>query len=342
MEGQFIPGTTIPTSAVQWISKADLTTATTVVNAQILTNKQRNQFISFGQDWAVMLMDSERQDMTNPTEDINQISMIDGVAFAIGAAGETTAVTEGERAVPSFSRAQLTAQEFLLQIRLTKRWLMQNIAKAKGNEAVHAECSRAFWWALENAAWFGDTGGSNPAGWGNRLGTTINGWRQQATTNTYDHGGAVPNALLYHNLIITLPTRYRTPNWTKRFKFYMHTNIVERYAYNIQNRLTNLGDGFLMRDDKVFYRGIEFVPAACMPVNIAGTGDASAYGSTTTDVLLCEPRNKVFGMLQNVEVFTHPETDGRIIYNTYSAYIDVAYAMEAAVVRAYNVRNAIA
>lgn len=336
-----IPGTNIDTDQVRLVEKADLLTTTATAAAQVLTNKQREQFISFGQDVAVMLLDSTRQNMTNPTEDINQISMVDGVAHVVGAAGEITAVTAAERAVPTFTRAQLDWQEYLLQIRISRRWIESNIAKERGQDQVHEECGKALWWALENAAWFGESGGSNPSGWGNRLGTLADGWRIQSTTNTYDHGGGIPNALLFHNAILTLPTRYRTPGWEQRYTFYMHPDILERFVYALQTRLTGLGDQFMISDRGVSYRGVIFTGAACMPVNIAGTGAASAYTASTTDILLCEPKNKVWGLGRDINVFTHPETDGRIFYHTYSVLMDVVFALEAAVVRCFNVRNAV-
>lgn len=324
----------------QFVSKADLRTDTGTAATHQMNATQSDEFIDMGMDAAVLIKDSHVQPMDAQTEDINQLDL-DGLASTIGASDEVTEVTAAERALNTFTRAQLDAQEFLLQGRISRSWVESNVAKNRGREQVHQQFSNGFLWGLENAAWRGDTTGSNPSGWGNRLGTTIDGWRSQSTTYTYDHGGAVPNRLLCHEMIQALPTKYRQGDWKKKYVFYMHPDSLEDLRYSVETRETNAADGLLLRDDVLRFRGIPFKEAAAFQTNITGTGAASGLGANTTEVLLCEPKNKVAGYHREVFVYQATSFDGRIFYITYSVRFDVAFIREPAVVRGYNVKNAI-
>jgi hypothetical protein len=320
------------------VEKADLVTTTATAAAQVMNATQASEFLSLGMEEAVLIKDSEIRPMVSSTEDINQIT-IDGLGSVIGATDEVTAVTAAQRAVPSFSRAQLDVREFLLQGRISRSWVESNIAKERGREQVPEEFAKAFVWGLENAAWRGDTSGSNPSGWGDNLGTTIDGWRGQATTTTDDHGGGVPNTLLFHSLLTTLPVKHRTGNWKDRYRFYCHPDLIEQFWYVVEARATNAGDRFLLKDGTLYFRGVAFVGAPCFQQDITGTGAASGLGANTQEVLLCEPQNKVVGYHRNIFVYKDTSEDGRIFYTTYSVRADVAFKDENKVVKATNVKN---
>jgi hypothetical protein len=283
----------------QFISKADLMTTTTTATDHQMNATQSDEFIDMGMERATLIKDSHIQPMDAQTEDINQLEL-DGLASTFGATDEVTEPTAAQRAVPTFSKADLDAQEFLLQGRIARSWVESNIAKNRGREQVHEQFAKGFLWGLENAAWRGNTSGSNPAGWGDNLGTTIDGWRTQATTYTYDHGGGVPNRLLCHEMIQALPVKYRQDDYKKRYVFYCHHDILEDLRYSVETRETDAADGLLLRDDVLKFRGIPFKEAACFQTNITGTGAASGLGANTTELLLCEPKNKVAGYQRGV------------------------------------------
>jgi hypothetical protein len=301
---------------------------------------QARQFIDLGVDRAVLVKDSSIVEMDAPTMDIGTLT-VDGLAGTIGADTDYTAVAAAERSVPSFSGSTLTSGEFVLQGRISKAWVESNIAKEEGRRQVHQAFSRGFMWALENAGWRGDTAGSNPSGWGNRLGTKINGWRKLQSTYTVDHGGGVPNRLLFHNCILQLPTKYRDEGWEDRFVFYVHPDVVQYYKYILEARETNAGDGFLLSKGTVSFRGVKLVPAACLQANMTGVGLATGLGDDCTEILLCEPKNKVVGYHADISVYRATDFDGRIEYITYRARFAVGFYNETATVYGWNIKTAV-
>ena len=317
-------------------------TDTASTTYSLLNAEQMGEFRSLvPADQNVMSSDARFINVKGPQLDIANINMTNGKF--VGGIGSRTRVDAGDEASVTFGGVSLAPKPFEARLTVeTTRLPNWNIAGAGLAAQLDTIFATFYFNQLEDVFINSDTAGSDPAGYGTGSLTTIDGWIATALANchVYDHGAAYVNALLFENLLLQLPVKWRANAAARsRFKFYVPSDIESAYQFWLAQRSTPLGDMRLTQDGAVAYKGIELVGVPSLGIDEAGILTRAAYAEAggMAYIILCEPSNKIVGFNPEMRVFKHPRDDGKEDYvNIYGEY-DCGYEVEDAVAIAANV-----
>lgn len=244
---------------------------------------------------------------------------------------ENTALSVGDRAVPTTETVTLTTFEVMAEVRISYDALEDQIERAainannpNGPSTVPASggikdtiitlmAERAAS-DLEELLINGDTGS------GDAYLALVDGLLVQATSNVFDQSSAAIDRTMFANGLITMPDQYKRdrPN----MRNYVSTTREIQYQDHLAGRETALGDARITTTGPVFGHGVPVSPVALMP---------------DTSGLLVNPQNIIWGIQRQISVEVDKDISARNFKMVLTMRCDFKYEEEEAVVKYINV-----
>jgi hypothetical protein len=273
------------------LKKADLVLSD-IASAGVLNPEQSDQFIQGLIDSPTLLNSCRVVGMTSPVQDINKIGLGSRI---MRAAVENTALAEGDRSKPSFSKVTLTAKEVMAEIDIPYAVMEDNIERALAATNDDPNAARGGLHStivnligaraaldLEELALLGDT--SNGA---DAYLALFNGWLKLASVNghTVDLSNATISKNMFKLGVQAMPDKYL--RYRLAMAHYISVDQETEYRDQLSDRGTNLGDQMTTGLNPVYAFGSRVLSASMMP-NSKG--------------LFCNPLNLIFGIHRDISM----------------------------------------
>lgn len=292
-------------------------------------------------DQNVMTADARFINVKGPELDMPNINIVNGQF--VGGLGSRTIVPLAHEVTPVFGGIKLNPEPFEARLTFeTTRLPLWNIAGSALEGQMDTLLATYYFNQMEDVFINSDSGGSDPAGYGDGSLTTIDGWiaKALASSHVLDHGAGYVNAVLFENLLAQLPVKWRANAAARaRFVFYVPSDVEAAYHFWLTQRSTPMGDLMLGSDGELRYKGIKLVGVPAMPIDADGILSRVAYAANggMSYVILCEPSNKVVGYNPEMRAFKHPRDDGKETYINLWGEYDCGFEVVDAVAIAANV-----
>lgn len=141
-----------------------------------------------------------------------------------------------------------------------------------------------------------------------------------AVSNIVNQNSAPINHMLFAQMIKQLPVQYRAN--IGNYKFYVNSNVELDYRAQLAQRNTALGDGMLTGTTPVAIMGVPMVRCGFLP---------------TSNIILTDPRNILFGTQRRFRLATERYEEMRMIHIVVTMRIGQTVEDEKAMVKATNV-----
>jgi len=296
------------------IQKADFLLAD-LAPGGLLNTAQADRFIQLAIDSAVVMPNMTRVDMNAPKEAREKIRY---GSRALRKGTEASSLMVGQRAKPSTSKVELSAELVRAETRLSFETLEDSIERGQFEQTVRESLVDRLTLDLEDLAFNGDTTSTDD------LLKTLNGFLVQAATNIALGGGATMQRSVLKDSLKTMPSEFRRDK--RSLRFYSADEAVIDYHDHIGDRATPLGDTHVSGPTTGPYQGIEVEGVPVFPTTL-GTG------SNETVSLLLDPANMLFGVWRNIRMDTDRDITAGVYIIVMTARIDFKFAHEPAVVK---------
>lgn len=316
----------------------------------LLRPEQSDRFIDYMVDATVLMPQVRTVRMNRDVQDIDKINV--GRRILRGA---SEAVDDGINVGVRFTKISLTSSKFRADWELSRDVLEDNLEGAALEDHIARLLTQQIGQDLEDLAINGDKDSSDP------LLHHLDGWEKRGTTDghTVDHAGGYYTDAVLAQMIRKMPRQYMQRRTNLRF--FAGSDIVQAHldkvgelaaqAQNFDPR-AELGNDNSVAIGPYGYSlmgkgGIRLVDVPLMGAYDVDTGVEDDEGTTGVDesvaeggsIWLTDPKNLVFGVRREVEVFREfkPKKDAV----EFTVYTRVAAAVEehAAFVVATNVRS---
>ena len=221
----------------------------------------------------------------------------------LASTGDQSGITfAGRNLVPENFRMMLQVSELTFQeINLEKYGIDQTLT-----EMLVQECANA----IEEMASRSVAGGANPSGYGTGHLTVMDGFPELfGDGNVYDHAGGDINTVLFREMWLSIPTKWRGPS-KKAWRFYVHDDVMTMLHDLVANRPTGGGDRWLESEDGITTPfGVPCVSCNWLDTELAGTLTRSKSSAKYTHVLLAQPSNLFVGYRPKMRVLVHPNDE---------------------------------
>lgn len=246
--------------------------------------------------------------------------------------GATEAVDTGENQGVVFSKISMTTKKLRLDWELSSETLEDNIEGESLEDHIARLMASQAGNDLEDLAINGDVTSSDP------LLKVFNGWRkvaldgnEEGAAHVLSHGGSTVNRALFNRALKAMPRKFMAnrPN----LRFLTGSGVIQDYLYSLSdnnsgNYIEAVGNGIISGGDVVptgpagFSTGQAFgirlqeVPKFSDEYAGSYSGGTSAEHS---DVWLVDPRNLIWGVKREIQVFREfkPKKD-TIEYTVYT------------------------
>lgn len=307
----------------EFVRRSDLVLSDLNTNGGLLSIEQNNQFIRNLTDQDTILRLARTVPMDAPVQRINKIGFNSNIMkpasqdrAASSAVHSGRRLTEAHRSKPTTSYVTLTTSEVMAQVNLGYEVLEDNIERGQLQNTILALLSAKISEELEKLFLqgdFGATAGADP--WLD----VMEGVLQLATGHTYDAAGAPISANIFNAAFKQLPTKYRANRGALRWLSAMDTESDYRLA--VASRQTGLGDAILTGTTPLPVLGTPMVGAAFMP---------------TSNILLTNPQNLLFGVQRNIRLETDRDITSREILIVVTMRIAIGIEENDALVKVTN------
>ncbi len=301
------------------LAKADLALSNLTTDGGLLQPEQAAKFIRLMITESVLLPYVTVDPMKSFKKTIEKIRF----GSRILRAGESaTALPVADRAKPDTSKVQLDVKLFKAEVRLDNEVLEDSIERGELKGTIMELMAERIATDTEELVIQGDTASSDV------FLAQFDGLLKQATSHTFDAGGVKLTKSVLRDAMRAMPTEFRK---NKRSMKYMTSSNAEiDYRDSLSDRATPMGDAKLENDAPVNYGGINVLGIPLFPEN-QGTG------TNMTSVVLADPKNINLGVLRSIKVETDKNISEGVLIIVATMRMDMKYAHEPAVVKAYNI-----
>lgn len=272
------------------VEKATFTSGTDLASGGLLAPQQAAKLIRLIKYPPTMLREARLVAMRGPTERIDRVTFASRILHK---ATEATALGAASQARPTMSKLELTAKEFVAEVRLSYDALQDSTEGGRNVRGNQFENTVLMLMAgqlaidIEEILLLSDTGSATTDY------TAFNGWLKLAQdTNSYNHSGAAVNKAFFKNVLLTMPKAYRRNK--QALRFFISPNMDVEWADEQADRVTITGDAVPWGDKQPTRAyGIPTVAVGSMP-------EESGSSSNLGKVLLTHPKNIVAGIWRNI------------------------------------------
>jgi Phage capsid family len=235
---------------------------------------------------------------------------------------EAVALPVADRAKPDLFRVELNAQLFKAEIRLNNETLEDSIERDQLRQTIMELMAERIATDTHELVINGDTASVDP------FLAQFSGILKQATSHTFDAGGVKLNKGILRDTLRAMPTEFRKNK--KALKFLTSSNAELDFRDTLSDRATVMGDDMLENERPVQYSGVNVVPVPLFPEN-------QGAGLNTTSVVLTDPKNINVGIWRQIRIETDKLVSEGVLIVVLTTRIDMKYAHEPAVTKAFNV-----
>lgn len=298
----------------QIIEKADFLLAQ-LSNGGLMNAAQADELIRLAIDQAVALPLMSRVDMRAPKELKEKIRY---GSRALRKATEATALSVADRSRPDTSKVELDAQSVIAETRLSFETIRDSIERDRFEDTVKEALAERVSLDLEDLAFNGDTSSSDS------LLKTLDGFREQTTSNTVAGGSSSLDRALLKSTLKTMPSEFRRDR--RALRYFTADEAAIDYHDSIGDRATALGDEHVVSSQTRPYADIPVEGVPVFPTDLGG-------GSDETDMILTDPGNMLFGVWKEMMLDTQRDVPSRVLIIVLEARVDFKYAEETAAVK---------
>lgn len=311
--------TTPVTDNREILQKADLALAELTSGAGVLQPAQAAKFMRILIDEAVLLSMATVVPMRSPIQLIEKIRFGSRV---LRPGQEATALALADRSAPDLSKVELNAKLYKAEVRLSDEILEDSIERAALRQTIMQLMGERIALDIDELVANGDTGSADP------FLATVDGIREQATSNVVAAGGVATNKAIFRDMLKTMPSEFLR---NKRAMWFF-TSVDSEFDYrdSLADRGTVLGDRLLESDAAVMYSGVRVMSVPVFPEDLG-------VGTNETEMLLVDPKNINVGMWRRITVQTDQDISEGVLKIVATLRMDVKYAEETAVVKATGV-----
>jgi HK97 family phage major capsid protein len=268
------------------MTKADMQIADLIADGGYLQEEQATAFVVNLIKAAVMLPMITVQPLRSHTKIIDKVGL-NGRVLRPGTSGH--AVPPGDRAKPVTAHTTLETRLMKGEIRLNDEVLEDQIEGGQFKTTVMNMMSDQVALDMDELAVNGDTTSADP------FLAQFDGMLVGAGVHTVN-AGTVPLSKSHLKAAInSMPSQYNRNRAAQRF---LTSERAENdYRDYLADRATVLGDTMIQQDSPVRYGNRPILPIPMFPDNLGG-------GHNCTNVLLCDPKNAVWGVWRRVRVET--------------------------------------
>lgn len=298
----------------QIIEKADFLLAQ-LSNGGLMNAAQADELIRLAIDQAVALPLMSRVDMRAPKELKEKIRY---GSRALRKATEATALSVADRSRPDTSKVELDAQSVIAETRLSFETIRDSIERDRFEDTVKEALAERVSLDLEDLAFNGDTSSSDS------LLKTLDGFREQTTSNTVAGGSSSLDRALLKSTLKTMPSEFRRDR--RALRYFTADEAAIDYHDSIGDRATALGDEHVVSSQTRPYADIPVEGVPVFPTDLGGSSDE-------TDMILTDPGNMLFGVWKEMMLDTQRDVPSRVLIIVLEARVDFKYAEETAAVK---------
>ena len=302
------------------IQKADLALQDLITDGGYLLPKQAAEFIKRMVKQAKLMPMSTVRPLPSPKFPLENIGFAGRI---LRAGGERTALTLAQRAKPTTGKVEMDAQLFKAEVRLSDETVEDNLERGRFVETVREMMAQQVAADMDELALISDTASSDPDL------AKFDGLLKQATSHTYDAGGATLDATVLKAGLRLVPDQYmRDPSM---WRYLTSLKGEQDYRHTLSQRGTVMGDRYLIEDVPAKYAGISVEDIPVFPNNLPSGGNKTA-------VLLTNPKQNVyFGIWRQIKFETDRDISAGEIIIVVTLRYDVKFAIEDSVVKIENV-----
>ena len=267
------------------MAKADMEVADLIADGGYMQDDLAEKFFLKVIEEAVIMKLITVMGMKSHTKILPKVG-ISGWVLKPGVSG--SALAEADRTKPYTEQVTLVTQLMKGEIRLNDEVLEDNIEGGQFKSTVQGLMAEHIALDMDKIAVNGDTSGTT----GTVL-DLIDGMLKLATSHTVA-GGTVPiHKGMLKAAIKAMPSGYNRKKAMQRFLTSEDAEID--YRDYLSDRATVLGDKFIQGDDPVRYGNRAILPIPTFP-------DDLGVGADSTNVLLTDPKNAVWGVWRKVKL----------------------------------------
>ena len=287
------------------ISKAAITSGTTLATSGKLNPEQANQFIDYMVKDVAFLGDIRTINMNGPQYDLDFI----GIANRIIRKGvENTEPTNQPGVTPS--KKQLTTTEIILPQDITIQFIEDNIEKENAEDHIARLLADQFANDVCDLAINGDTASVDET-YADflKIGDGFVKLAKDSTTaHKYDTNGSQDyKGTVFKGMLSLLPGKFKRNK--SELRFYCSPNVADEYIDQLTVRQTALADELLQSGRLVEYKGVRIFPVEYWP----------------DDVIILTPRqNLAIGVQREFTLDRERKPRKRVIEYTLTSRIDPA------------------
>jgi len=302
------------------LAKAQIKLSDLVTDGGYLRPKHAASFILSLIDSAELMKMCYVTGMASPKMYVDKIVFGDRILH--GVSGDGTALAEAQRSKPTTDNIELDSQMFKAEIRIPQDVIEDNIQGDGLKTTVMGMIKERVALDMDEIIANGDTTSSDPDL------AMLDGIRKQASSNVVDVGGASTTKAVLHNIIKTMPKKYRRNR--RDVVFLMADQCELAYRNSLAERATGGGDKWLAEDIPVFYSGSPIRTVPVLPENLG-------VGSNYADMLYLNPKNIRVGIYKKVQLRTDEDISAGVLVIVARVRFDVKYTEEQAVTKAHSI-----
>jgi hypothetical protein len=303
-------------------AKADLEVADLIGTGGYLQAEQADKFVKKMIEESVVLKMIKVIGMKSHTKLIDKIG-INGWVLKPGVSGH--ALPEADRTVPTSEQVNLATHLMKGEIRLHYETLEDNIEGGTFKNTVMQMMAEHVALDMDKVAVNGDTTGTT--------GTVLDlmdGMLKGATSHIVNGNNVSIHKGMLRDAVKAMPSRYNRLK-TKQ-KFLTSDDAETDYRDYLSDRIGQVSDKFLEGTAPVYYNGRAMIPVPVFPDNLGA-------GTDTTNILLTDPKNALWGFWRKVMFETDKDISAGQWIMVASVRAGFVWSEEDAVVKVTNVKT---
>lgn len=312
--------TTPVTDNTVMLRKADLALSDLTTGSGLLQPAQAARFMRILIDEAVLMRMATVVPMKSPKQLIEKIRFGSRV---LRPGQEATALALGDRSRPDLTKVELDAKLYKAEVRLSDELLEDSIERAQFRQTVMQLMAERIALDADELIANGDTGSADA------FLATLDGIREQATSNVVNAGGAQTNKTIFRDMEKTMPSEFLRARAAMRFLTSMDS--ASDYRNALADRGTVLGDRMVEQNAPLVWSGLKIESVPVFPEDLG-------LGTNETEMLMLDPKNINVGIWRRIKVETDKDISEGVLKIVATLRMDVKYAEETSVVKAVGVR----
>jgi HK97 family phage major capsid protein len=310
--------------------KRDSMTVADLQSGGLLSPTQRKPFLKGIYDSTPIFGKVTREMMMAPTHEISRIAM--GGRILKKPPAENTAVDSSKRVKPSTGKTTLAANQFVGEVDLSERLILQNIDREGFVDEVLLEVANQCGVDIAVTLMQGDTSLQTGITDDQDALSVLDGWLVQADASghTFDAAGAALDSDLLSSVFAAMPAKH-VQSTNAKLEFMMTYLLGLNWRQAWERRATTGGDA-------VQADGVNAPRKWGRPVTESTEIPTDTYNNATVGtVLFTDPKNLVAGIAENIKIRVFPYPPERVIKILVEMEIDAGFLRPDQVVIARNV-----